>query len=256
VLSGSPRRGWFGRLVRLRWPRVARWSVYLALALYTFLWTNYYPPRHLAWLGVCAYLTGPTYTPIIPHVMVVEEAGTTRFVPYYSDEGARIQRARRPGEVVRGSLMTHPWPRSEGLLAPVHETFHVKLYVQDDPYGGGPLLRPAEVAALRPLYADFIEKEWNGPYSPTYLRFFREGDGTRSIVHPGWLAHDALIAVLLAATLASTVRHGARQRRAGRYRKRRRLLAGGSCPSCRYTISTLRDRGVANCPECGRVLRA
>jgi hypothetical protein len=105
-----------------------------------------------------------------------------------------------------------------------------------------------EMAPVRALAVKALldGKEGLPPLKGRYAEMLR--NGTEEVVHilPFGVLHDGAFA----GALWVVVGGWPRMRLAKRIAKRVRLK--GLCPACLYSVETLVERGVQQCPECGK----
>lgn len=142
-------------------------------------------------------------------------------------------------ESVVATLHCSPYERTGGFWAVTRAWWDPAIRV----YAQSRNLTAAEVEALRPQFADIIER---GEYSSlsNYADLIRTGAGPfKRIVWSGYV-HNAISLMLAWATLISFgwVRERSQARRHAA------LMAIGCCPDCQYDLRGDLQRG---CPECG-----
>lgn len=129
-----------------------------------------------------------------------------------------------------------------GLWGPwlQHEASHLKL----QPLAGGEVPEPS-LAPLRAAFADWFRSRGSSTYAALALQ---GGHQSSHLIWWGPLADIAALGALLVILLGLT-----RLVLTLIYLERRRALAAGFCPRCRYDLRgvALGDGGVGTCPECG-----
>lgn len=198
--------------------------------------------QHVPLMGLCVRsLVGTaTYCPSARRCLVVDLGqGLEVVTPEHPEYDAISQTAHY-------GVHCFPSTGTCGLVAPVVETARVHLFIW--PNDADRMISEEEMAPVRAIVVKAILDGKDGlpPLNDRYAEMLR--NGTEEVVHilPFGLLHDGAFA----GALWVMVGGWSRVRLAKRIAKRVRLK--GLCPACLYSVETLVERGVQQCPECGK----
>jgi len=218
------------------------WAVSVILiVLYVVLFSLLSGRQHVPLLGVCLRsLDTTTYCPRTWNVVVADLGRGLEVVTPEHPENDTIGRTAPYG------VHCFPSTRTCGLVAPVVET--ARVYLSIWPNDVDRAISEEEMAPVRALAVKALldGKEGLPPLKGRYAEMLR--NGTEEVVHilPFGVLHDGAFA----GALWVVVGGWPRMRLAKRIAKRVRLK--GLCPACLYSVETLVERGVQQCPECGK----